>query len=89
MDSTVALPSYYKTEADKNIVSDWTCPEFKVSGAFSTHMVLQREKPIKIWGFSQNVGSRVTACFMGETAFATVDDDNRFILTLSPRPYKG
>ncbi len=87
MDSYVALPSFYKTEADKSIVSDWKRPEFKVSGVFSSHMVLQREKPIKIWGFSQSVGSTVTARFMGETATATVGEDNRFMLSLSPRPY--
>lgn len=89
MEHSVELPSYYETAADKTIVSDWTCPEFKVSGAFSSHMVLQREKPIKIWGFSQNVGSTVKTMFMGETAITTVKEDNRFMLTLSPRPYNS
>lgn len=87
MSSTVALPSFYQTEKDKSIVSDWKCPEFKVSGVFSSHMVLQREKPIKIWGFSQSIGSTVKASFMGETATAKVGEDNRFMITLSPRPY--
>lgn len=89
MNHTVELPSYYETAADKSIVSDWTCPEFKVSGVFSSHMVLQREKPIKIWGFSQSIGSTVKASFMNETATTKVGEDNRFMLTLSPRPYNS
>lgn len=36
MEHNVALPTYYETSADKSVVSDWTCPEFKVSGAFSS-----------------------------------------------------
>ena len=80
MNHSVALPSYYEVTADKTIVSDWTCPEFKVSGAFSSHMVVQREARIKVWGFSQSVGSTVTGVFMKETVKATVGEDNRFML---------
>ena len=87
MEHYVELPTYYETEADKNIVSDWTCPEFKVSGAFASHMVVQRETPIKVWGFSQSVGSTVTGVFMRETVKATVGEDNRFILTFAEKAY--
>ena len=63
------------------------CPDFKVSGIFSSHMVLQREAPVKIWGFSDTPGSRVAGCFMGETVTATVGEDHTWALTFSPRPY--
>ncbi|MBR5520237.1 MAG: hypothetical protein IKU55_05920 [Clostridia bacterium] len=86
MSSGVALPN-----ASGNVVSNYSNavkkydgPAFKISGLFASHMVLQREKPVKIWGFSSQVGSSVTGCFMGETVKATVVDDNRWELTFSP-----
>ena len=45
MKPTAELPQFYTADAFAAI-SKWECPEFKVSGAFSSHMVLQREKPI-------------------------------------------
>ena len=60
---------------------------FKVSGTFSSHMVLQRENPITVHGFSDTPGSRVAGCFMGETATATITEDGRWALTFAPRPY--
>ena len=82
IDTSPALPTEEKATAAETAAT-WTCPAFKVSGVFSSHMVLQREKPIKIWGFSDTPGSRVAGCFMGETVTATVGEDNRFTLTFS------
>ena len=82
----VALPTSDETTTNESAESTWDCPEFKVSGIFSSHMVLQREKPIKIWGFSTKVGSKITGSFMGETANAIVGEDNRFELRFSARP---
>ena len=82
----VALPTTDSTEINEEAENTWECPEFKVSGIFASHMVLQREKPIRIWGFSQKVGSRVAGHFMGETATATVGANNRFELRFSARP---
>ncbi len=82
----VALPTSGETATDESAESTWDCPEFKISGIFSSHMVLQREKPIKIWGFSTHVGTKVAGHFMGETATATVGEDNRFELRFSARP---
>lgn len=87
MDNTPALPTEEKTTATET-ASTWVCPAFKVSGVFSSHMVLQREKPIKIWGFSDTPGSRVAGAFMGETVTATVGDDNRWTLTFSSHLYE-
>ena len=82
MENAPALPTDEKTTAAE-AASAWVCPDFKVSGIFSSHMVLQREKPIKVWGFSNTPGSRVAGAFMGETVTATVGEDNRFTLTFS------
>ena len=83
----VALPTNEaNVETDESSKEVWACPEFKVSGIFSSHMVLQREKPIKVWGFSAHIGTKVAGCFMGETATATVGEDNRFELRFSARP---
>lgn len=89
---SVALPTTDKTTADARAEgaeqSAWVCPDFKVSGIFSSHMVLQREKPIRIWGFSNAPGSQVAGCFMDETVTAVVGEDNRWTLTFSPRRYE-
>jgi len=63
-------------------------PDFKVSGVFSSHMVLQREQPIKIWGFSNAEGSTVTGTFGGETVTAQVKHDGRWELTFAPQAYQ-
>ncbi len=83
--NTPALPTTDETVATAGTA--WVPPAFKLSGLFSSHMVLQREEPIRVWGFSDTPGSRVAGCFMGETVTATVGEDFRFTLTFSPHPY--
>ena len=78
-ENKVALPTKNTHEEGENLENIWDCPEFKISGIFSSHMVLQREKPIKVWGFSTHVGTQVTGSFMGETVNAAVGDDNKFM----------
>ncbi len=83
--NTLALPTTEETVSTAGAV--WTPPAFKLSGLFSSHMVLQREENIRVWGFSDTPGSRVAGCFMGETVTATVGEDFRFTLTFSPHAY--
>ncbi len=85
---TPALPSDAVTEGAAATAA-WTPPAFKVSGAFSSHMVLQRDEPIRVWGFSDTPGSRVAGHFAGETVTATVGDDFRWTLTYSARSYSN
>ncbi len=84
-----ALPtSEKKTAADTTPVPEARpASAFKVAGIFSSHMVLQREKPIQIWGFSDAVGSEVCGSMGWETVKTTVGEDGRWQLTFSPRPY--
>ena len=85
-ENTPALPTEEKTTAGE--AAAWICPAFKVAGIFSSHMVLQREKPIKVWGFSDTPGSRIAGSFMGETVTAVVDDNHRWNLTFSSHLYE-
>ena len=59
-------------------------PEWKVSGLFSSHMVLQRDVPITVHGWSTHIGSRVTGNWDGEAAEGVVDEEGVFRLTFAP-----
>ena len=83
MENKMALPSQEQKQLQA-LASNWTCPEFKVSGAFGSHMVLQRERPIRIWGFSDTPGSTVTGEFMGERVSATVTEQGTWTLRFVP-----
>lgn len=84
MENKMALPGQEQKEAQSVENALWTCPDFKVSGVFGSHMVLQRERPIRIWGFSDTPGSVVTGEFMGERVTAIVGDDCRWTLRFVP-----
>ena len=63
MADNVALPSLDGkeiTKEDTALSGGYNGPELKVSGIFSSHMVLQRDKPIKIFGFSFKPGCGIT-----------------------------
>ena len=81
--SNMALPTTAMNQSAGTAFSG-DFPVFKVSGVFSSHMVLQRSRKIKIWGFADQDGIRVTGIFDGETAQATVKD-NRFELVFAER----
>ncbi len=50
--------------------------DFSVSQAFSSNMVIQRDEPIRVWGWADESrnGETVTATFAGKTAEGTVKD---------------
>ena len=58
--------------------------EFTVSHAFSSDMVLQRDKVIQVYGFSNNKGKYVYGNLDGEERYAKVEN-GYFILKFSPR----
>lgn len=82
----VALPTNEKKTVEKG-ENTWVCPEFKVSGVFSSHMVLQREKPIKIWGYSKNKGCSVYGEFKNRHSECKIDEDGKWTLTFPPMQY--
>lgn len=88
MESSVALPNIRGEYVSKNLRSEWKRPEFKVSGIFSSHMVLQRDEPVLIWGFSDAPGSVVTGEFMGEKCACSVDEDGCWRMEFSAHAYE-
>lgn len=56
-----------------------------VSNIFQTNMVLQRDKPLHIWGWAQP-GEQITVTFAGEQATATANSERHWKITLSSMP---
>ncbi len=79
-DTAVALPDRDGKVEEIQSAGRWVCPAFKASGIFSSHMVLQRDEPITVWGFSDKPGSQVRGEFMGRAAEGLVDEDNNWKL---------
>ncbi len=55
---------------------------FTVSGAINDYMVLQRDAEVKIWGWSDNKGAKITVTFKGNTVEGTVDDKGEWLVKL-------
>ena len=62
--------------------------QIRVPRMVSDGMVLQREIPLRIWGFG-SPGERVTVKFDGETASSTTGDDGKWIVELAPKKAGG
>ncbi len=56
-----------------------------VSNAFQTNMVLQRDKPLNIWGWAA-LGEKVTVSFAGQKAVATAAADRSWRVVLKAMP---
>jgi sialate O-acetylesterase len=52
---------------------------------FTDNMVLQREKPVVIWGTAES-GEKVSVRFAGQTKSAVTDVSNHWKITLDPMP---
>jgi len=57
--------------------------DLKLANVFSDHMVLQREKPVRVWGWD-TPGTKVTVEFDGQTQDATADKTGRWEAKLDP-----
>lgn len=55
-----------------------------VSNVFQSHMVLQRDKPINVWGWA-TPGEQVTVAFAGEEADAKAGEDRAWQVQLAAR----
>lgn len=54
----------------------------------SGHMVLQREQPVRIWGWA-DAGERVTVDFAGQKTVADADVEGKWQVFLNPMPAGG
>lgn len=57
--------------------------DVKVSRLFAHHMVLQRDKPVSVWGWADK-GERVAVEFCGQTGTTEADECGKWLVTLSP-----
>ena len=57
--------------------------DLRLAGIFSDHMVLQRDRPVQIWGRS-NRGEEVTVEFAGASSSTTSDTHGAWSVTLPP-----
>ena len=57
--------------------------ELSLCKVFSDGMVLQRDKPVKVWGWC-TAGDTVTVTFAGQTKTAVTDDTGRWDVALDP-----
>jgi sialate O-acetylesterase len=62
--------------------------QFGVPAFFSDHMVLQREKPVPVWGWDKP-GSTVKVTLDGKTYFAVTPPDGKFRAVLPPMKAGG
>jgi sialate O-acetylesterase len=56
-----------------------------VSNIFQTNMVLQRDKPVQVWGWAEP-GEQVAVSFAGQRAEAKAAKDRLWTVTLDPMP---
>lgn len=54
---------------------------FRLAAPISDHMVLQREKPVAVWGWA-DAGETVTVAFAGQSKTATAGADGKWLLRL-------
>ncbi|MGC9224559.1 MAG: sialate O-acetylesterase [Terracidiphilus sp.] len=62
--------------------------EVRLPNVLSSHMVLQRSRPIHLWGWA-DPGEQVTADFRGASASAAADSLGHWSLYLPPQPAGG
>ena len=60
-----------------------TRAEIKPAAIFGDHMVLQRDKPVPVWG-TADPGEEVTVEFAGQTKASTADKDGNWKVVLDP-----
>lgn len=60
----------------------------KLASLFSDHMVLQRDCPVPVWGWS-SAGDTITVAFAGQTKTAVAGADGSWTVTLDPMPASG
>ena len=71
------------------LLSGWSAQcQVRVPRLVGDGMVLQRDIPIRIWGFG-SPGERVTVKFDGETGSAVTDDNGRWLVIFSPKKAGG
>ena len=59
--------------------------DLRLAQVFGDHMVLQRDKPVKVWGWA-NGGEKIAVEFAGQVKSATAGGDGTWQVVLDPMP---
>ena len=73
------------------VAADAACgvrADVKLAAPFNDGMVLQREKPVAVWGTAA-AGEKVTVLFAGQSVSTTAGADGRWIVRLAPMKASG
>jgi len=57
--------------------------DLRLNGLFADHMVLQRDKPVPVWGWAEP-GEKISVSFAGQTKSTETDANGRWRVTLDP-----
>jgi sialate O-acetylesterase len=69
----------------QELINGDTTAQLKLSSVFCDHLVLQREKPIRVWGWAPP-GETVTVEFSGQTKATKTDSHGKWQVSLAPLP---
>ena len=62
-----------------------TAAELRLASVLADHMVLQRDKPVAVWGWA-DAGESVTVSFAGQSKSTIAAADGKWSLKLDPIP---
>ncbi len=66
----------------------WALAELKLASIFGDQMVVQRDQPIRVWGWTE-AGTDVVVSMADQSATTTADESGRFDTELEPLPAGG
>ena len=70
------------------LLAHLTIADVRLPKVFGSHMVVQRRKPIPVWGWA-NPNEKVTVTFNSQTKSAKADKDGKWRVTLDPMEAGG
>ena len=65
------------------MASGLSAADLKLAALFSDHMVLQREKPVPVWGWA-DPGEKINVTFGGQSKAVAADSDGKWLTRLDP-----
>src|SRR6187551_2391876 len=70
------------------LFSAQTFSQLRTANIFTSHMVLQRDKVVPVWGWA-NKNEKITVQFNGQTLSAKANAQGKWMISLKPMPAGG
>ena len=70
------------------VTSNWVMSQVKLPKVFSDNMVLQRDLPVKIWGWAK-ANEKVSISFNNQKLSSKANKDGKWLITLLPMKFGG